>query len=256
MSLNTPGTNASPLLHQESSDLSDYSTSTFVETPVSAITPGSPVQHRPGYRRVTSLNDQDTAYHGSEQPMHRREGSNGFGLGIKNLQRLPSPSSSPATPGSANTLLSPQPVQSHKAYRRLENDPILEDDGNWEDNTSRTEPYQPFVADSETESLRKHTTAPTVQSFEPPGTRTYSLVRKSCHLLSFNTDSILRSQNRDAELSTNYTTVEAVGLPLQSWPFRCIRHYFQASGLELQLPGLALGIGLAIGECHQPLHHC
>ena len=175
MSLHAGRATTSPPLHQESSDLSDYtvdSTSTVVETPVSALTPGSPFKHRPGYRRIASLNDQDTAYRGSTYKPHRSEESNGHGLGIKNLERLPFASpgegSHPATPGSANPLLSPASVQSQKAYRPLD-DPISEGNEVWEESYARTEPYQPFVVDSETESLRRHTTGPTVQSFEPPG---------------------------------------------------------------------------------------
>ena len=163
----------SPSLHQATSDLSDYtvdSTSTVVETPQTAVTPGSPVQHRPGYRRIASINDQDTAYHGSEDLSQHSDASRSFGLGIKNLERLPSPTGTPATPGSANPLLSPESAKFHKAYKPLDNDPILEANEIWDENVSRAEPFQPFVADSETEALRSRPTAPTVQSFEPPGT--------------------------------------------------------------------------------------
>ena len=191
MSLHRGRATTSPPLHQESSDLSDYtvhSTSTVVETPVSALTPGSPFKNRPGYRRIASLNEQDTAYHGSTHKPHCSEDPNGHGLGIKNLQRLPFASpgegSHPTSPGSASPLLFPASVQSQKAYKPL-NDPISEGNEIGEENYAKIEPHQPFVVDSETESLRKHTTGPTVQSFEPPGMlKCSSIPEYPCALVS------------------------------------------------------------------------
>lgn len=165
-------------LHQEASDISDYtvdSTSTFVDSPPATVpTPGSPVHHRPGYRRVASLSGQDTAYHGPERSPNRLEDLHEQGLGIKNLKPLPSASpggrSSPSTPASGNPLLSPQTTRLQNAYRSWDDDPLSEGNEDWDENVPRIQPFQPFVADAETESLRKHTPAPTVESFEPPGT--------------------------------------------------------------------------------------
>ncbi|KAL8699480.1 MAG: hypothetical protein Q9224_001394 [Gallowayella concinna] len=170
---------SSPPLPQETSNLSDYtvdSTSTFVETPAIAPSPGSPVHHRSGYRRLASFNDQDTAYHGSENPRQRGGSPQGLGLGIKNLKPLPSASpeisSNHGTPASTNALLSPRfarsppPTQPYTIYRQSE-DPARGGYDTWQNTGSGEEPYQPFAVDSETESLKKHTTAPTVQSYEP-----------------------------------------------------------------------------------------
>ncbi|KAL8727732.1 MAG: hypothetical protein Q9166_005845 [cf. Caloplaca sp. 2 TL-2023] len=170
---------ASPSLPQEASKISDYtgdSTTTFVDTPSTGPTPGSPVHHRSGYRRVASFNDQDTAYHGSEDSRQWSDSLQGHGLGIKNLKPLPSSSpgdsSSHGTPASTNALLSlpftrsPPPAQAPEGHRPL-GDPISEDQESWQNNGSGQDPYQPFNADSETESLREHNAAPNVQSFEP-----------------------------------------------------------------------------------------
>ena len=165
-------------LHQEASNISDYtvdSTSTFVDSsPATAPTPGSPVHHRPGYRRIASLSGQDTAYYGPERSPNRVEDLHEHGLGIKNLKPLPSASldgrSSPSTPALGNPLRSPQTRQSQNAHRSWDDDPLTEGNEEWKDDGPRTEPFQPFVADAETESLRKHNPAPTVESFEPPGT--------------------------------------------------------------------------------------
>lgn len=162
--------------HQEGKDdLSDYtadSTTTYVNTPSTAPTPGSPVHHRTGYRRLASFNDQDTAYHGPQHSPKPSRNLQEHGLGIKNLKPLPSPSraglGSPETPGSRNALLSPPLVQSRREYKPVD-DQTREDNGDWDDYTSRADSFQPFVADSETERLHRQTTAPTVQSFEPLG---------------------------------------------------------------------------------------
>ncbi|KAI4197897.1 MAG: hypothetical protein LQ350_005656 [Teloschistes chrysophthalmus] len=152
---------STPTLRQQPSNLSDFtvdSTSTFVDTPATAPTPGSPVHHRPGYQRLGSLNEQDTAYHG-------RQISQEHGLGITNLNSLPSSlpqaRSTPGAPASANPLLSPPLLKSQIGYKRLDDDPIQEGDEGWEHDASQNEPFQPFRADSETESLRKQAPAPT-----------------------------------------------------------------------------------------------
>lgn len=178
MSFHTTQAVPSLPLHQEASDLSDYtvdSTSTFVDSsPATAPTPGSPVHHRLGYRRIASLSGQDTAYYGPERSLNRVEDSHEHGLGIKNLKPLPSASpggrSSPSTPASANPLLSPQTTQSQNAHRSWDDNSLREGNEDWEEDVPRTDPFQPFVADAETEGLRKHTPAPTAESFEPPGT--------------------------------------------------------------------------------------
>lgn len=168
-------------LRQQTSSLSDYtvdSSSTLVNTPSIAPAPGSPVHHRTGYRRIASFNDQDTAYHGPEPSPRPGHNLQEHGLGIKYLKPLPSPAehSSPELPASANPLLSPPSLQSRREYKPLQAT-TTEDPGDWDDYAPRSDPYQPFVADSETESLRKQNTAPTVQSFEPSGTDTISFNR-------------------------------------------------------------------------------
>ncbi|KAL8806237.1 MAG: hypothetical protein Q9223_001695 [Gallowayella weberi] len=169
----------SPPLPQEASNLSDYtvdSTSTFVATPPTGPSLGSPIHHRSGYRRVASFNDQDTAYHGPETSRQRSGSLQGQGLGIKNIKPLPSASpefnSSHGTPTSANALLSPpfarapSPAQPPTIHRQFE-DPVRGGYDAWQNSGSGEEPYQPFTIDSETESLKKQTTAPTVLSYEP-----------------------------------------------------------------------------------------
>ncbi|KAL8760297.1 MAG: hypothetical protein Q9184_003392, partial [Pyrenodesmia sp. 2 TL-2023] len=166
--------NPTPLLRQETSNLSDYtvdSTSTFVNTPSPAArTPGSPVHHRTGYRRLASFNDADTAYHGPHHSPSSSQNLQEHGLGIKNLKSLPSPSRSGLSnhdpPSSANPLLSPPLLQSGREYKQVNRE--RESDGDWDDYTSRPDPYQPFVASAETEQLRRQTTAPTAQSVDPP----------------------------------------------------------------------------------------
>ena len=170
MSLRTGQANTTPQPRQETSSTSDYNVdfnSTFVVEPLAALTPGSVVQHQSGYHRVASLSEQDTAYHGPEHLPPHGEEIYAHGLGIKGS---PGDPNSPATPASTSALLSPPPAHSQGLYRPLDNDPNSAGSKAWEDNISTAESYQPFVADSETESLRKNTTAPTVQSVEPPGT--------------------------------------------------------------------------------------
>ncbi|KAI4198263.1 MAG: hypothetical protein LQ346_002803 [Caloplaca aetnensis] len=168
--------NPTPLLRQETSNLSDYtvdSNSTFVNTPSPAATPGSPVHHRTGYRRLASFNNEDTAYHGPRHSPNSSQTIQEYGLGIKNLKPLPS--SSRASPGgpdaasSANPLLSPPLLQSIREHEQ--DDRGREDNGNWDDYPSKPDPYQPFVANSDTEQLHRQTTVPTVQSVDPRGTQ-------------------------------------------------------------------------------------
>lgn len=181
MSPQASGADVDPPQFQEIPDFPDYHVdATSIETPTSALTSGSPFKHRPGYQRIPSINEQDTAYHGPKQEPQHDEQPHDHGLGIKILKRLPSASpqrSTPSTPASSNPLLSPDSARSHKAYRPLESDAIREGHGDWRDNDYKTEQYQAFVADSETQSLRRDGRAPTVQSFEPSG-------RLACSLFS------------------------------------------------------------------------
>lgn len=177
MSLHKPPVNDGSLMQKETSNASDYtvdSTPTFIETPEIGFTPDSSVQQRPGYRRVASLGEQDTTYHSPEHWPQSSEGSCGNGLGINNLQRLssalPGGGSPPATPGSSNPLLSPQAAHSQRAYRPPDHDPMSVGNKAWMDDASSTDPFQPFIANSETETLQKQTTTPTGLSFEPSGT--------------------------------------------------------------------------------------
>ncbi|KAL8824531.1 MAG: hypothetical protein Q9191_004993 [Dirinaria sp. TL-2023a] len=165
--MNQASTNSPP--QQDTRKTTDYNVdfnSSFVIEPLPALTPGSAVQNQPAYHRAVSLSEQDTAYYGPEHLFDRSEDIHSHGLGIN---ASPGDRSSPATPASTNPLLSPPPAHSQSPYVPLENGPKSEGDKAWDETNSLTESYQPFVADLETDSLRKNTAAPTIQSFEPPG---------------------------------------------------------------------------------------
>ncbi|KAL8713151.1 MAG: hypothetical protein Q9220_002672 [cf. Caloplaca sp. 1 TL-2023] len=161
-----------PPLPPDSSNFSDYttdSTSTYVGTP--GLTPGSPVHHRAGYHRVASSNGHDTAYYGPNGSPHQKESLEGQGLGIRNLDPLPSASPTGKRSHDASVsntfLLSTPSSQSRKGYTGTE-DPILEGQEGWEDNVSRADPHDAFVAGADTESLYKQASAPVAQSNGPP----------------------------------------------------------------------------------------
>ncbi|KAL8949757.1 MAG: hypothetical protein Q9222_004156 [Ikaeria aurantiellina] len=162
----------SPPLPPDSSTFSDYttdSTSTYVDTP--GLTPGSPIHHRAGYSRVASFNDQDSAYYGPDGAFDQRKSSEGQGLGIKNSNPLPSASPTGKRSRGASilndVLLSPPSSQVRKGHVGMEK-PILEGHEGWkEDDISKPEPHEAFVAGPETESLHKQAATLTKQSNGP-----------------------------------------------------------------------------------------
>ena len=196
------GENHAIPLRTETSNLSDYtvdSNSTVVQSPDTPRSPSSPVHHRPGYRRIASLTEEDTAYHVGQHSRHVSESALGTwtqgygqGLGIRNLKSLPETSaarvpigskSNPSTPGSAKSRLSPSSGQFQRGYNSL-NSPIAEDSDTWEDNGSKASLYQPFAAESEEESLRKQPSVPATHSFEPSGKKILVALSHYLHLKS------------------------------------------------------------------------
>lgn len=169
---------------------SDYS---LDSTPTIAASPESPVHHRPGYHRITSLNEVDTSYRrpgvdisGGDTQLepvsslavpHKGFGqsSQGRGLGIGNVDtpRLSSVSrvavgskSSPSPPPSADPLLSPSSTRVGRDFRGLETH--SEDDepdyGGHRRNDSNPAVFEPFTASSDQERLHRKT---------PSGTETH-----------------------------------------------------------------------------------
>lgn len=177
----------------ERSNVSDYS---LDSTPTVVASPTSPVHHRPGYQRISSLAEEDTAYRGAEatsspsnnRERNPREGSHEHGLAIENVHTQPrmsiqrvgkSSPMTPATPGSIDPLLSPSSsrtggdlrgMKSH--FEEVEED---EEDHGLRHGRSNSSFCKPFAADSEHETLHKRN--PSGLS-GPSGTR--SLSNLSC----------------------------------------------------------------------------
>lgn len=160
---------------------SDYSLDS--STTIGA-SPGSPVHYRPGYHRITSLNEVDTSYKRSGSEVHNSErdhqlelpssfgiaakdfegSSQGHGLGIGNVETRRSQSISQAaldsnnnrgTPLFADPLLSPSSTRigrdSQGLDRRFKEDEP--DHGERGRNESNTAVYEPFTASSDRERL-------------------------------------------------------------------------------------------------------
>ena len=169
-----------PSLRQEPSNLSDYS----VDSNSTVVgSPPSPIQHRAGYRRVSSLGGQDLSYMGAgashQGADDARRSSYARGLGIENVnsaprasvQRVPVGSKSePNTPQPSDPLLSPPSAQLGQSFgptmdHRTQGDP--EDFSFAQFSTPSLS--QPFSAGSESERLHKKNLSASIRSYEPSG---------------------------------------------------------------------------------------
>lgn len=159
----------------ERSNVSDYSLNS---TPTIVASPTLPVHHRPGYHRIFTLAEEDTAYRGAEthsSPSNSREknpskGLHEHGLDIENVHTQPrmsiqrvavgnkSGQVTPATSGSHDLLLSPSSSRTEGDFRGMKIH--FEDDDNDHHNLhhdrSNTSLFEPFTAESEHESLHKN----------------------------------------------------------------------------------------------------
>jgi hypothetical protein len=168
-----------PTLRHESSIVSDYS----VDSSSTVVgSPPSPIQHRAGYRRVSSVGGVDFSYKGAETSY--REGnvearSYARGLGIENVnsvqqasvQRAPSSNRREAhTPKSTDTLLSPPSAQLGLSYTRDTDERAHDDyqDFSFSQFSTPSLP-QPFSADSEFESLNKKNASPSLRPHDSSG---------------------------------------------------------------------------------------
>lgn len=175
-----------------------------------AASPGSPVHYRPGYHRITSLNEVDTSYKrlGSEVPTSERDdqlesspsfgiaaqdfegSSHGHGLGIGNVETR-RPQSIPRavlggnnnpSPLAADPLLSPSSTRigrdSPGLDRRFKEDEL--DHGERGPNESNPAVYEPFTASSDHERLHGN-------SLSTPEVRFTALERsgRMCPLIIF-----------------------------------------------------------------------
>ena len=160
-------------LNQENtpSDFSADSSSTFVASPFS----GKSVQHRQGFHRIPSMQEQDTSYHGA------RAEDEDNGLGIQNMKgSVQGPSieisysgeSTPAMPGSAGFMLSPSLSRSNKKnYSPLGE--TSDDDWNVYHGGRARSPslFRPLSGDSDTETLRRaQGRTSTLSPYGPTGT--------------------------------------------------------------------------------------
>lgn len=170
-------------LRQERSNLSTYS---LDSTPTIVASPPSPIQHRAGYRRVSSVSGEDTSY-GGAGTLHLggdnfEDDGPGQGLGIANVEptrrvsvaRVPVGSKSdPSTPRSGDPLLSPESALGRRDFRALGDqvgDQAEDDREGLPNNESAPSLFQAFTAGSETESLhRNHPSSTSIRSFEPSG---------------------------------------------------------------------------------------
>ena len=169
-----------PSLRNEPSTLSDYSVdsnSTYVGSPL------SPIQHRASYRRVPSFGGAILP-NKSEAPSSREaedagESSNARGLGIQNVLGARQASfrrghvasdSDSGTPKSADPLLSPPSAQLGRPHSQKSD--FETQDENYEflySQFSTPSLPQPFLADSEYESLHKKIATGSVGLNDSPG---------------------------------------------------------------------------------------
>ena len=203
-----------------------------------AASPGSPVQHRPGYHRITSLNEVDTSYKRSGSGVHNPEkedqrelsssfgiaskdfegSSQGHGLGIENVETRRPHSIPPATFGShnkrsthlsANPLLSPSSTQigrdSPGLDQRFQEDEL--DQGDHGRNESNPAVYEPFTASSDHERL--HGNSQSTSRVRFTGRRGPLLIFRSFVSLIFLSQA--RIQNLSIGLHSASTTVECIG---------------------------------------------
>ena len=174
--------------HRRSLNLksSDHS----IDSTPTVVSPGSPVHHRPGYHRITSLNEVDTSYKRAEGDSSDRdaqlESSSSFGiagnsfrssqergLGIVETRRPVAVGSMdiPRTPLLGDPLLSPSSTRvgrnSPHVERHFENEEIhYGDQGR---NGSNSAVFEPFTASSSHERLYRNTLSATETHVEPFG---------------------------------------------------------------------------------------
>lgn len=181
-----------PTLRHESSIVSDYSVdsnSTIVGSPP------SPIQHRAGYRRVSSIGGGDFSYKGAGTSSQHDDSVDGRsyarGLGIDNVnsaqqasvQKAFSGSKSEAhTPKSTDTLLSPPSAQLGLSYTR-DTDERAQDsyaDFSFSQFSTPSLP-QPFLADSEFESLNKQNASASLRPHDNSGMCTILYGSSECY---------------------------------------------------------------------------
>lgn len=144
------------------------SSSTFVPSPE----PPTSVQHRPGYHRISTLQEeQDTSYRGAADETN--------GLGIQNMtDAIHAPSievsfsseSTPAVPGSAEFMLSPTFSRSStKKYSPLGDMPEEEIDFHPDGRSRSPSLYQSFTPIPENQKLRRTSRTSTLSPYGPTG---------------------------------------------------------------------------------------
>lgn len=177
--------------NQKRSDYSLDSSSTITASPA------SPIQHRPGYHRITSLNEVDTSYSRAEVDTSEKDdqlessssigiarkglgqSSQRRGLGIGNvdtqrpqsMSRVPLGSkSTPSPPPSADPLLSPSITRGGRGSQgmQMQFDDAETDHSSHGRNGSKSSVFEPFTAGSDHERLRGMT--PSTAEIPPSGT--------------------------------------------------------------------------------------
>ena len=175
-----------PHFSAESSDLSERTLSS-ASTHVPSIF--SSVHNRPGYERIVSDQEEDISYRGAiEQQDEGPENDSVHGLCIQfsehDEDRLTfgatvSSKSSPNTPGSADSLLSPKSAWSiRRGSRGWDDSPETDDHSTY--NPSPSSFYRPFTADSDHISLRRER-APATGSHATPGRPIEPICRTKRH---------------------------------------------------------------------------
>ena len=152
--------------------------------------PSSPVHHRPGYHRSSSLAGQLTSFH--ETPSHQdhiNTADEGHGLGISvedGQKRTPIPrvpvgsKITPTSPRSPNPLPSPNLARlGGKIYRPLANQPEGDEGDGTSYNPSTQSLHQTFGASSEVEALRPPAPAGNSRDFACKSKKAIELSRGS-----------------------------------------------------------------------------
>ncbi len=152
--------------------------------------PSSPVHHRPGYQRVSSVAEQFNSFH--ETPSHQdyiNTACEGDGLGISvedgqkrtSIPRVPVGSKiSPTSPRSPNPLPSPNLARlGGKTYRPLANQPEGDEGDGTSYNPSTSSLHQTFGASSEVEGLRPPAPAGNSRDFACKSKKAIELSRGS-----------------------------------------------------------------------------
>ena len=163
----------------ERSNVSDYSLDSIATIVASPTSSTSPLHHRPGYHRISSLAEEDTAYRGAQihsSPSKSQENDTSgsphkHGLAIENVHTEPRMSiqrggmrkqSGPVTPGtpaSVEPLLSPSSSRTGADLRDMKSHFEDDEDAHHDlhHGRSNTSMFEPFTTDSEHEFLNKKT---------------------------------------------------------------------------------------------------